>query len=136
MVGVVEDQALAIVQFSEKFVGAPASLVIVEATVSVNLIAIHGLIWPDTDGRRRDIPLLAVGTTVEEIRRIGIAADSFGSKGIDAVYAGWHVVTLELAERLAGASRFPLTVPFPVAHGTGLGLQPRSDEHTHKIKTI
>src|SRR3546814_10262977 len=88
MVGVVEDQALAIVQFSEKFVGAPASLVIVEATVSVNLIAIHGLIWPDTDGRRRDIPLLAVGTTVEEIRRIGIAADSFGSKGIDAVYAG------------------------------------------------
>src|SRR3546814_2374408 len=68
MVGVVEDQALAIVQFSEKFVGAPASLVIVEATVSVNLIAIHGLIWPDTDGRRRDIPLLAVGTTVEEIR--------------------------------------------------------------------
>src|SRR3546814_12930984 len=63
-------------------------------------------------GRRRDIPLLAVGTTVEEIRRIGIAADSFGSKGIDAVYAGWHVVTLELADRLAGASRFPLQVPF------------------------
>src|SRR3546814_1052776 len=80
MVGVVEDQALAIVQFSEKFVGAPASLVIVEATVSVNLIAIHGLIWPDTDGRRRDIPLLAVGTTVEEIRRIGIAADSLDRK--------------------------------------------------------
>src|SRR3546814_10406172 len=75
-------------------------------------------------GRRRDIPLLAVGTTVEEIRRIGIAADSFGSKGIDAVYAGWHVVTLELADRLAGASRFPLQVPFPVDNVTGIGLQP------------
>src|SRR3546814_19986346 len=88
MVGLVEDQVLAIMQFSEKFIGTPASCVIVEATGSVNLIAIHGLIWPDTDGRRRDIPLRAVGTTVEEIRGIGIAADSFGSKGIDAVYAG------------------------------------------------
>src|SRR3546814_19005669 len=124
MVGVVEDQALAIVQFSEKFVGAPASLVIVEATVSVNLIAIHGLIWPDTDGRRRDIQLLAVGTTVEEIRRIGIAADSFGSNGINAVYAGWNVVTLELSERLARASRVPLPAPFPLVNVNANGLTP------------
>lgn len=123
VVGIVEDQAFAIVQFCEKFVRASASLIVIEPAVSINLIAIHGFIRPDADGRRRDIPFFPISTIVEEVWWIGIAADRVGPKGIDAVYAGWHVVTLELADRLAGASRFPLQVPLSVDHVPRIGLQ-------------
>src|SRR3546814_11435888 len=34
------------------------------------------------------------------------------------------VCSSDLADRLAGASRFPLQVPFPVDNVTGIGLQP------------